>query len=379
MRPGWWPDQITPRTPCIDSGCTPGVGSGIALTIDREVARRPARAHTDRGAVRPKAASVLISAAVFALLGVLFATPAQATFSGTNGRIAFSQGDLVPVIGGEQGDLSIHSQVFTINPNGRGLKQLTHVAAGRSAGSPDWSPDGERIVYESNQSGDFHIWVMNANGSGKTQLTHESGFEDFQPSWSPDGNKILFSHCGEPFGPGFIVYCDINVMNANGTGVKTLLGSGHWSNVRPNYSPDGRRITFSSDRGGLASAVWVMKANGSRLERLTRPKLRAFWPDWAPGGHRILFSDNCCLPHSNLWTVRPDGSGTKKLTHVPQGVDAAFGSYSPDGQRIVTFFTRGCSNSPCRHFSTLRSNGSHFHRVVTRKANTFLTDWGPGG
>jgi len=368
-----------PRTPRIDSGPTPGVGSGISFAFDRGAGRRPAPAHPGRGAVTSKAASVLIPAAVFALICVLFAAPAQGTFSGSNGRIAFSQGDLVPPIGGEAGDLSIHSQVFTINPNGSGLKQLTHVAAGKSAGSPDWSPDGERIVYESNQSGDFHIWVMNANGSGKTQLTDQSGFEDFQPSWSPDGKRILFSHCGEPFGPGFIVYCDIDVMNANGTHVKTLLGSGHWSNVRANYSPNGRRIAFSSDRGGLQSAVWVMNANGTGLERLTRPKLRGFWPDWAPSGHRILFSDNCCLPHSNLWTVRPDGSGTKKLTHVRQGVDAAFGSYSPNGRRIVTFFSRGCANSPCRHFSTLRSDGSHFDRVVTRKANTFLTDWGPGG
>ncbi len=350
------------------------------MTIHREGGTQTcAGASSPRKVQISRRGRVLIPVAVLALLGALVAAPAQATFSGSNGRIAFSQGDLVPPIGGESGDLGIRSQVFTINPNGSGLKQLTHVAAGKSAGSPDWSPDGERIVYESNQSGDFHIWVMNANGSGKTQLTHQSGFEDFQPSWSPDGKKILFSHCGEPFGPGFIVYCDIDVMNANGTHVKTLLSSGHWSNVRANYSPDGGRITFSSDRGGLASAVWVMKANGSGLERLTRPKLRAFWPDWAPSGHRILFSDNCCLPHSNLWTVRPDGSGTKKLTHVPQGVDAAFGSYSPNGRRVVTFFSRGCANSPCRHFSTLRSDGSHFDRVVTGKTNTFLTDWGPGG
>jgi Tol biopolymer transport system component len=329
--------------------------------------------------IHRRGARVLISVAVLTLFGVLFAAPANATFPGSNGRIAFSQGDLIAPIGGEGGDLSAHSQVFTIKPDGSGLKQLTHVAADQGAASPDWSPDGERIVYESNESGAFHIWVMNANGSGQTQLTTQGGFEDFQPSWSPNGNKILFSHCGEPFGPGFIVYCDIDVMNANGSGVKTLLSSGHWSNVRANYSPDGKSITFGSDRGGLQSAVWVMKANGSDLKRLTAPKLRGFWPDWAPGGHRILFSDNCCLPHSNLWTVRPDGSGTKKLTHVPQELDAAFGSFSPNGRRIVTFFTRGCSDSPCRHFYTLHSDGSHFHRVVTGKANTFLTDWGPGG
>jgi Tol biopolymer transport system component len=321
----------------------------------------------------------LVLCAAVCLVGVVAAPPAHATFPGTDGRIAFSQGDLIAPVGGETGDLSAHSQVFTINPDGSGLKQLTHVGADQGAGSPDWSPDGERIVYESDQSGAFRIWVMDANGTTKIQLTHGPGFEDFQPSWSPDGKRILFSHCGEPFGPGSIVYCDIDVMKANGTHVRTLLSSGNWSNVRANYSPDGKRIAVGSDRGGLQSAIWVMRADGSGLKRLTPPRLRAFWPDWAPGGHRILFSDHCCLPHSNLWTVRPNGSHLRKLTDVAQRFDLAFGGFSPSGKRIVTFFSKGCDDAGCRHFYTLRFDGTHFHRVVTGKPNTFLTDWGPGG
>jgi dipeptidyl aminopeptidase/acylaminoacyl peptidase len=313
---------------------------------------------------------------IAAAIGLIAAAPATATFPGSNGRIAFSQADLIPPIGGEPGDLSAHSQVFTIRPGGAGLVQLTHVASDQAAGAPDWSPDGQRIVYESNETGSFEIWSMDADGGNQTQLTGEPGFEDFLPSWSPNGDRILFSHCGEPF--GFIAFCDIDSMNANGGDVKTLLSSGHWVNVRAEYSPNGNRIAFSSDRGGFQSAVWVMKSDGSDLHRLTRPRLRAFWPDWRPDGKRILFSDNCCLPHSNLWSVRPNGHGLRQLTHVSQRLDAAFGSYSPNAKRIVTFFTKGCHNSPCRHFSTFHADGSHRHKVVTGKPNTFLTDWGPG-
>ena len=319
--------------------------------------------------------------AIGAMVGIsgllLLASETHATFPGSNGRIAFSQADLVPPIGGETGDLGAHSQVFTIRPNGNGLTRLTHVERNQAAGSPDWSPDGSRIAYMSNQTGGYQIWVMRADGSHQHQVTNDADFESFQPSWSPDGEHIVFSHCGEPL--GFIASCDIALMDADGSNMQTLFSAGNWDNVRPEYSPDGQWITFGSDKGGLQSAVWVMKANGTMLDRLTAPKLRAFWPDWSPDGQRILFSDHCCLPHSNLWTVAPNGTGLTQLTHVPERLDMAFGSYSPAGNRIVTFYSRGCGNSPCEHFFTLDSGGSDFREVVTGKSNTFLTDWGPGG
>ena len=97
-----------------------------------------------------------------------------------NGRIAFSQWDLLP-----GGNLSGHSNVYTINPDGTGRRQLTHVGAAQAAGAPDWSPGGAKIVYESNQTGDYRIWVMNADGSGQRRLTDDPGFADLEPAWSP--------------------------------------------------------------------------------------------------------------------------------------------------------------------------------------------------
>jgi TolB protein len=310
----------------------------------------------------------LLVTAVVAAVGLGVAAPAGATFPGANGRIAFSQGDLLP-----GGDLSQPSQVFTIKADGSSLTQLTHVGDDQAAGSPDFSPDGKKILYESNESGAFHIWVMNADGSDQVQLTNDDGFEDFQPSWSPDGKNVLFSHCGEPFDFPFLAYCDIAVMNADGSQLETLVSAGHWLNIFPGYSPDGSKIVFSSDRGGIQGAIWVMNADGSALTRLTKPRLRAVAPDWAPNGKRILFADNCCRPHSNLWTVRPSGSGLKQLTHGPADRDSAFGTFSPDGKRILALlFT---SNGPTLRI--LRADGSHPRPLDTGTPNTFLSDWGP--
>jgi TolB protein len=312
---------------------------------------------------------VCVAVALGALLG---AASASAAFPGANGRIAFDQGGLTPPIGGEGTDLSVPSQVFTVEPDGSGLSQLTNVASDRAAASPEWSADGQSIVYESNEtpSGLFHVWVMDADGNNQEQLTHGSGFEDFQPSWSADGQRIVFSHCAEPF--GFIAFCNVAEINADGSGFHNILSAGHWMNVRPQFSPNDEQITFSSDKGGLQSAVWVMNADGSSLRKLTTARLRAFWPDWAPSGKRILFADHCCLPHSNLWTVRPDGGGLRQLTHVPEGRDLSFPSYSPNGKRIVAFF--GTDEGTI--LKTLRADGSHLHRLTGHDA--FLSDWGPG-
>jgi len=284
-----------------------------------------------------------------------------------NGRIAFSQWDLLP-----GGNLSGHSNVYTINPDGTGRRQLTHVGATQAAGAPDWSPGGDKIVYESNQTGDYRIWVMNADGSGQTLLADDPGFADLEPAWSPDGTHILFSRCDDHL--GFILDCDLEVMNAAGGGMHRLAG-GHWTYVRGQYSPDGRRIVVSADRGGFLSALWVMRADGTGLHRITRPSLEAFWPGWSPDGRRIVFTDNCCQGGSNIWTVRPDGTGLRELTHFVAPLQDGFASYSPDGQRIVLLTSGKC----CQYFYVMNADGSSLHPIRTGVPFTFLTDWGRAG
>jgi Tol biopolymer transport system component len=297
--------------------------------------------------------------AVVGLVGI--GGPAQAAFPGANGRIVFDTA------------FSHRPQIFTIRPDGTGLRQLTHVAKGHVAGSPEFSPDGARVVFTI----DGQIWVMNADGSAQRQLTSQAGFVNQQPSWSPDGRRIVFSHCAVL--SGFTLFCDLDVMNADGSGLKKLLG-GNWIDQVPEYSPNGHRIAFASDRGGYISAVWVMNASGGGVKRLTDPNLEAGNPDWSPDGARIVFGTNCCRPRSQVWVMNADGSSPHPLTHMPPRGDAPAASYSPDGQKIVLLTNLNQLVHPtlcCWDLYQMNADGSHLHLITTQDAGVTSPDWGP--
>jgi Tol biopolymer transport system component len=296
---------------------------------------------------------------VAGLVGI--AGPARAAFPGTNGRIVFDTA------------FSHRPQIFTVRPDGTGLRQLTHVAKGHAAGSPEFSADGTRIVFAI----DGQVWVMNADGSAQHQLTRQPGLVNQQPSWSPDGRKIVFSRCAVL--SGMPEFCDLDVMNADGSDLKKLLG-GNWINQVPEYSPDGHKIAFASDRGGFTSAVWVMNANGGAVKRLTDPNLEAGNPDWSPDGTHILFGTNCCRPRSQIWVMNADGSSPHPLTHMPPRGDAPAASYSPDGRKIVLLTNLNQLAHPtlcCWDLYVMNPDGSDLHLITTRDAGVTSPDWGP--
>jgi TolB protein len=288
---------------------------------------------------------------------LLWATPAQATFPGSRGKIAFST------------DIGDNPQIFTVKPDGSGQKQITRDTDGH-AFAPDWSPDGTQIAFEADTTGNHEIYLMNADGTGRTQLTNDPGFDHFNPRFSPDGSKIAFARCPAPT-------CAIYVMNINGTGL-TRLTSTTWDAFDPEWSPDGTKIAFDSNKNGLVSAVWVMNANGSNQHRLTAPALEAFYPDWSPDGTHILFTSNCCIGHSNVYVINADGTGLRQLTHVPRTSPggAGFASYSPDGKKIVLASDLKHRNGCCNDLYVMNADGTGLTRIVADQPAALLSDWG---
>ncbi len=176
------------------------------------------------------------------------------------------------------------------------------------AEDPHWSPDGTRIAFTlGNEAGGGDVYVMNADGSDRTRLTHldPADGRPSTPLWSPDGRRIAFLLPGS-----------LEVMNADGSDERVLtrfpddvfLSS-------PGWSPDGETIAFARLELGpnrRASGIYAVQADGSDLHRLTRDI--DSYPSWSPDGRQIVFQRLTGFHVSEITLMDADGSNQVSLT-----------------------------------------------------------------
>jgi Tol biopolymer transport system component len=297
---------------------------------------------------------------------LVMAGAGHATFPGAEGRIAFTS------------DRSAGTDnVFSMKPDGSDVRQLTFLtAADGGDGEPAWSPDGTRIVFTEHtpDGSTWRLWLMNADGSNRHLLFTESdGLNDFQGNWSPDGSRVIFRRCNDA-----AEECAVYTVRPDGRGLKHITDPRKNArlndfDVKPELSPNGRTISFSSfNRGGVQNGVYLMTAGGKGIRLITPTGLGAVDADWAPDGSRIAFWTHCCNPqNSTIASMDPDGSNITELTSPGASHDIR-PSYSPQGTHIA--FERDAPDFSTSSVMVMNADGSG---PTTIQADAFSPNWGP--
>lgn len=255
------------------------------------------------------------------------AGPNSGTEVFSNGRIVCS----------ERLDLQGESRIISFAPNGR---NPVYLAEGGSNIMPSWSRDGRRILFSSNGGTGqrVEIWVMDADGSGKRQLTFDTPGGNFTPVESPDGSRIAFSGKRGNDPP------EVWVMDADGshhrqlTSTPPLPGQPYTWSLHPTWSADGTRIAYASTKSG-STQIWMMNADGSDQRQLTFG-LGPGYPDanvpsWSYSGAWITFWSGLERQYGEVWIMRPDGAEARRITETLDPGNSDDPQWSPDGRSLV--------------------------------------------
>lgn len=215
--------------------------------------------------------------------------------------------------------------IYTVNRDGSDLRRLTNNNVYTAEGV--LSPDGRKIVFTSLKDGDLEIYTMNVDGSDVRRLTYTPGY-DGGPWWSPDGTKIAY--------------------RAHHPADSAQLA-------------DHRRLLAQNMVRPSRVEIFVMNADGSDQRQVTQLGGANFGPSWTPDGKRIIFSSNHQNPRSgnfDLFLVdatasmqRPDQ--VEQVTFSP--VFDGFPMFSPDGRKLLW--------------------ASNRHSARPNETNLFIADW----
>ena len=198
--------------------------------------------------------------------------------------------------------------------------------------SPIWSPDGKRLVYASNASGRFNLYMMSTDTAGKIERLTTSEYDQYPSSWTSHGNVIAFTEFHRP-------QKLISVLQMDGGHTPTVIVESASNLLWPEFSPDGHWIAYVSEETGTPEVYVASYPIPGKKQRISTEQ--GFEPIWMPNGRELLYRDRdrqkfFSVTITSLYPFRAEAprllfEGKKYARAAPtRGWDV-----TPDGQRFV--------------------------------------------
>jgi TolB protein len=237
-----------------------------------------------------------------------------------------------------EGDSILRSDLFVMKTDG---SEQTFIARGSSA---DWSPDGKSVTFHASASGlttpirqdpggptiDSDLFIVNVGaaldeGANPTNITNTPAQIEEDPNWSPDGEKIVYTRFDAGDDPNRPSSQEIFVVNADGSGTPEQLTLNSSDERAPAWSPDGTRIVFMCRYGGTDFEICIMNADGSGLVQVTDNLVQELSIRWTVGGDQLVFNRGVPpAPGGNqIFSINVDGTGETQLTNTLAGTNIA--------------------------------------------------------
>lgn len=223
--------------------------------------------------------------------------------------------------------------------------------------SPEWSPDGKKIVYTSYRGRNPDIYMIDLNERTSTRISGYIGLNT-TPALSPDGKTLALtlSKDGNP---------ELYLMTLK-DGRLTRLTKNSAVDTSPTWSPNGREIAFVSDRSG-SPQIYIVDREGVNLRRLTYSGSYNTSPSWSLQGEKIAYN-SMVNGKGEIFTISPTGSGARRLTYDGGCEDPA---WSPDGRYIA--FT--AKRNGHKEIYLMRADGTGIKQITAGGGDNMSPAW----
>lgn len=216
-------------------------------------------------------------------------------------------------------------QLYIMDKDGSNEERITNDNFNNNF--PDWSSGNTKIAFVSDREGNEDVYVMNMDGTGLINLSKNPA-RDIHPYFSPDGKKLLFNSSRDDE-ESFEIY----QINLDGTGLKRLTKSKDVETCA-RFSPDGNQIVYLKGTPGGNDDICVLNIANNEEINLSKSDSNEGWPVWMPDGKKVIFSSTWYGSFS-LFSINPDGSDMQRISFPESPLYDARASISPGGKEIV--------------------------------------------